>query len=401
MLHHFNRLALFTLWGWSAAALGQGLSQARSAAQLFNVTQATRTSEGALLLTWNRPCGFEFYGVVARLEGEKVLKVAVAGKPHSFLCMGLPAPTVTKIDDLDLSRIETIAPMSMTGSMRAELSDVSEVKITGRDRRIDAVYESRCGSEVGMVFRRSDRNRLEVGVLEVAPRQKFAAAGGASCSYLQVPVSLGHLTKKAVKQGVTALAPMPKNINRAVILSIAPSQIQSSTNTGISLIYRRACNEAPVGLAVTELDGSNTVHVGVIVARYPNVRCSAQSKPAGWDVMTRSVTIDPKATIQPLDPQTYAAHTLNLRTPARFQKAPQVGLMLNTLGSCTRPVASVFAHDSAGHLAVGVLTLSTPSRCNSAMKEVSLVAPVQLSRDAVSKGQDKVFPLRLAGISRS
>jgi hypothetical protein len=259
--------------------------------------------------------------------------------------------------------------------------------------RLTAVYEPRCGRDLGTLIRRAGRRRLELAFVEQQPLGERRSCGERPRTRRITALDL------SAHFAIAPLRDAPKALSREFTLALAPVEAGgirvadgSSAAGGVTVRYRRACNEAPVGLVLGEGDEGAT-QVGVLVARYYNLPCSA---PAAWAALTETgLTLPRRDAVTALAPVAAGA-ALRLHQPTRLSRDAG-DLDVGFLADCGATYG-VYAHDWRGALSVGVLSVRQPrgpgSRCKKAPGEVSL----SQSFVASSVPAGELYPMRLWGL---
>lgn len=337
----------------------------------------------ALRLHVELPCGGSFYGLVTRAAKKGTLEVAAAVAQNNIVCTSMPEPTEVVVDYLATTGFKVIAPMvidpAQTRLLVARIQDLRIVKAGKATRsKLSATYEPRCGRMVGTLVRQTGARNLEVAIVERPDGMTLAA-----CSARPRTRTITALNLKP-RMKVRALRDKPASLNRAFELSLV--EVRTGTvhmvkNGGISLTYRRACNQAPVGIVLGtpgRVEGRVVVTVGVLVARYFNHSCPVGAPAENWEKLQESgLSLPVAADIAIIAP---ANDGLTLHTPTKMSRKG-VNLRISHAETCGRETFAVYGRDGRGALAVGVLThqalqaSAVASSCKKVPSEVSLAQP--------------------------
>lgn len=349
------------------------------------------------------PCGGEYYGLVASADKKGHLKVAAAVQQDSIVCTSLPESVEVLVDYLAITRFKTIEPMKVDegGNPRLLVARISDLRLVqaGEDSNLSAVYEPRCGRDVGTLIRKVGKGRLELAFVE-SPAGMPSMDGCESRQKQRVITALDT----AAPFKVAALKDKPKSLSRAFRLKLAPlakNGVRANPGVagGLSLTYQRKCNEAPVGIVLgapqKAKDGKPTVKVGVLVAEYYNFPCAAtnRGKDGGFATISdRDLTLPVGARVVAAK----AAGELALLQPTKIRHTNGKGVIVSANASCKEEAEAVYTRDARGALSVGVLTGAVEMQlggapCKDGRGELSLTQPYVMPR--VKAGQ--LFGMRL------
>ena len=346
------------------------------------------------------PCGSKYYGLVALGDKKSgVMQVAAAVTEASVLCTSMPETVEVGVEFLATRSFRKIAPMAVNAGMRVVAVPVEEVRLAagGAKRELFAVYTRRCGRDLGALVHRVGRHQLEIAIIEdVASRERTI-----SCLAAPKPHRLNVLSLN----NELSIRPLPdrsKSLARVFTLQLAPVRSLSATVSGLSLEYQRLCNEAPLGMVVGS-SAKGEARIGMLVARFPNVRCPVELAKSRWVRadeaalnLPSQIALRPIATVSHEALQLNAPSTLNL-----VRRAGRAVIQIDYIDSCHMPYA-VYAHDAQGLLSVGVLSIGSAT-LNAAMssgactRSPDILAIVQ---PFVSLGvkAEQVYPLRIRGL---
>ena len=383
-------------------ALGCWASSAKAAMPKLQLRPAIPQGYAGeiLRLQVTLPCGSKYFGLVA-LEDKKsgVMEVAAAVTEASVLCTSMPETVEVGVEFLATRSFKKIAPMAVNAGMRVTTVPVEEVRLAanGSKRNLFAVYTRRCGRDLGTLVHRVGRYQLEIAMIEdIASRERTI-----SCLAAPKP----HRLKVLGHNGDFSIRPLPdrsKSLARVFTLQLAPVRSLSATASGLSLEYQRQCNEAPLGMVL----GSSAVgeaRIGMLVARFPNVRCPDELAKSVWvRAEEAALNLPSQTALRPIAPVSNEA--LKLSAPSNLNlgyRADRAVITIDYIDSCQMPYA-VYAHDAQGLLSVGVLSIGS-AKSNEAMgsracaRSPDLFAIVQ---PFVSLGvkADQVYPLRVRGL---
>jgi hypothetical protein len=206
----------------------------------------------------------------------------------------------------------------------------------------------------------------------------------------------------------------------------------TTTASGLSLEYQRRCNEAPIGVVVSSPqvgELKRQIQVGMLVARFPNLHCAAEASTAGDAALASGASVDqtswvalqeteinlPRAaSLVALNPQ--QGMDLQLRAPDQLTLAGQresqkmLRMSYSMSGRCGAAYA-VYAHDSQGMLAVGILTIGAMGAMGAGVSTgeewSALNRPCDDHQGGLVLNQpfvsatveaERVYPLRLKGL---
>lgn len=377
-------------------ALQAGAAQAFPRLQLHPV-ELVGYKGNDLRLRVELPCGSTFYGLIARTAAKGRLEVAAAVAQESIVCTLLPKPVEIVADYLATTGFDVISPMAVDpAKTRIQIAKIQDLRIMGREgsrTKLTAVYEPRCGQAVGTLVRQTEVGRLEIAVAE---RPQGMAVGG--CTARPRSRSITALDVKP-KVRVSALRDKPSSLGRAFELRLAEVRPQAvrAGQSGITVSYKRACNEAPVGL-VLGAPSKTTVQVGMLVAHYYNYPCGAGAPESSWGEHSDSdLAIPAGSALVAISPETSSA-SLTLATPLKMVRRG-AELEVGHLSMCAGNVFAVYGRDGRGALSVGVLTLAGESvltgasSCKMGSGKVSLTQPFI----AKSVKQGELAAMRLKG----
>jgi hypothetical protein len=327
-----------------------------------------------LRLSVELTCGSSFYGLLASLDDESTLRLAAVVEQGAIVCTSFPEARELVVDFLATRGVTQIAPMEVDERRsRVTIAPITAIKTTPRKNgvsRLKVAYEPRCGKALGTIIRRAGPQRLEIGMAE----RPYELAELTSC---QARSRIALIKSLSLTPGtrVTSLRRAPRSsLSRAYELRLAPIKTGSIQRLepfgGVSVTFKRACNEAPVGIV---LDGDATEpRVGVVVARYPNYRCPKGAKASEWSSLMNYDLKLPEQVRLTAIPSGDA--TLQIALPARYARTAP-GLDVRYVGGCSRALGVVYAHDGKGKLALGIVSRQAASSCNGTPAEVSLPQP--------------------------
>lgn len=332
-------------------------------------------------------CGAKFYGLLSQRDHDGNLQLAALVERDQIFCAKIPEKSEITVDFIDIKHTKKLTAMALDRPLRIRLASVSGIKrqsTTSGGTTLSLVYESTCRPIAGVILRRNTSHQIEVGIAEQATNNK--------CPSRSAITEVKSLTISSGSRLLALRTAQQASIYRQHQLRIAPVNIESirkvSSNRGFSTLYRRRCNEAPVGLIVGGT--ANAPQIGVLVAHYPNFRCLPNQPEWTWLRFTSSdLTIGDNAkTFAP----SKASSTLSVGLAARYSQTAK-GLNIAYIKGCSRPLGVVYSPLESGKLAIGILTASNSSSCKEAPSEVSLthtfVSPSSLTKDLI--------PLKLKG----
>lgn len=354
-------------------------------------------------LSVDLPCGGEYYGLVASADTKGRLKVAAAVVQDAIVCTSTAETKEIMVDYLAVTRFKTIEPMNVNeGNPRLLVARISDLRLVqaGEASNLSAVYEPRCGRDIGTLIRKVGKGRLEIAFVE-SPAGMPAMDG---CELRQKKRVITALDTAAPFK-VAALKDKPKSLSRAFRLKLAPlaqGGVKASPGTsGLSVTYKRECNEAPVGIVLgaptRSKDGKPAVKVGVLVAEYYNFPCAAATtgKTGGMAVLSdRDLTLPVGAKVLAMREK----GELSVLQPTKIRHTNGQGVVLSANASCREEADAVYTRDGRGALTVGVLTGAVETEmgkapCRNPGDDVSLKQPFVSTRIKTGMLQ----PLKLKG----
>ncbi len=352
-------------------------------------------------LSVDLPCGGEYYGLVASVGKQGHLKVAAAVVQDSIVCTSTSEPVELLVDYLAITRFKTIEPMAVDeGNPRLLIARISDLRLVqaGEDANLAAVYEPRCGRDLGTLIRKVGKSRLEIAFVE-SPAGMPSVDGCESRQKKRVITALDT----AASFKVAALKDKPKSLSRAFRLKLAPlapNGVRAAPATsGLSVSYQRKCNQAPVGIVLGAplrgKDGKPAVKVGVLVAEYYNFPCAAAQ--TGKDGGT--ATLSDRDLTLPVGARVLAMKSkgeLTVLQPTKIRHTNGNGVVISANASCRDEAAAIYTRDARGALTVGVLSGAVEATlggatCKDGSAELLLSQPFVASR--VKAGQ--LFGMRL------
>ncbi len=355
----------------------------------------------AVKLSVDLPCGGEYYGLVASADKKGRLKVAAAVVQDSIVCTSTSEPIEVLVDYLAITRFKTIEPMIVDeGNPRLLVARISDLRLVqaGEDSNLAAVYEPRCGRDMGTLIRKVGKGRLEIAFVE-SPAGMPSVDGCESRQKKRVITALDT----AASFKVAALKDKPKSLSRAFRLKLAPlvpNGVRAAPGTpGLSVSYQRKCNEAPVGIVLGAplrgQDGKPSVRVGVLVAEYYNFPCAATHTGKDGGIATlsdRDLTLPVGARVLAMK----AKGELTVLQPTKIRHTNGNGVVISANASCREQAEAIYTRDARGALTVGVLSGAVETElggapCKDGSAELSLSQPYVASR--VKAGQ--LFGMRL------
>jgi hypothetical protein len=348
------------------------------------------------------PCGGEFYGIIASTnEKKKTMALAAAVSQDSIVCTSMPSQREVVIDYLDVTGFKSIEPMIVGGNPRisiARISDLKMVRSKNSGNRLKVVYEPKCGRSIGTLIRQSEKQRLEIAMVE-KPRSGEVAGSCAGESAEKVITAIDTSARKKVG----ALQSNVKSLSRQYELKmvpINPKGIKTGKNGGISFSYRKGCNDAPVGVVVSSeknIRGEKTALIGMLVANYYNIPCVGKLGKSTLAEHKDSTILIPSGTkVALFNPS--ELNGLVVKAPTRISKEGSTGrknIVLKHSASCNQVIGGVYSRDAQGGISVGILTAGDDSSdvCKSAASDVSLLQPYFIGHLRM----ETLYPLKLKG----
>jgi hypothetical protein len=350
------------------------------------------------------PCGGEFYGIIASTnEKKKSMALAAAVSQDSIVCTSMPSQKEVVIDYLDVTGFKTIEPMTVGSNPRisiARISDLKMVRSKSSGNRLKVVYEPKCGRSVGTLIRQTDKQNLEIAMVE-KPRTGEVSSSCPSESAEKVITAIDTTVRKKVG----ALQSSVKALSRQYALKLVPINpqgIKTGKNGGVSFSYRKGCNDAPVGVVVSSeknIRGQKTALIGMLVANYYNIPCVGKLAKSSLAEHKDSTILIPSGTkIALFNPN--ELNSLVVKAPTRITKEGTTGrknIVLKHSASCNQVIGGVYSRDAEGGVSVGILTEGdeTSNACKNASGDVSLSQPYFIGHQRM----ETLYPLRLKGQS--
>ena len=371
-----------------------------------------------LEISVQKPCGSEFVGLVTAPAKKGRLHIAAAVRTGDVMCMSMPEQERHLINYLATRDFKVIAPLDVSKWRgRFVISTISDLRLFDKQKKgegeetemakaLQGVHHTKCGQHVGTLIRQMDKQKLEVAFVEHlvrgsrtsdCPREQKVRRIKAIKLTTGLKVATYRENKTSPSQYKLRLA----KIDRA--------SFRRMEKGGVSFQYLRNCNEAPIGIVVgkrslaKKRSGGARVRrqaVGMLVAHYPGLKCSAQEAAEAWTpYRTKDVSIPRNWQVR-LMSQTKSTDSLKLKSPlemAKLSKQKKKGLFVDFIRGCDLTVGAVYARSlwaaSESVLAVGVLSRKAGVQCKKRVTQASLFQPF-VSRDVQVTD---MFPLRIRG----
>lgn len=359
----------------------------------------------SLRISVSVPCGGEFYGLIASTNDKtKTMALAAAVSQEAIVCTSMPNEQEILISYLDVAGFKSIEPMTVSGAARlsvARISDMTIVKSKTKGDRLKVVYEPRCGSSIGTLIRQTDRDRLELAMVE----KPAAGMQTGKCSRDPAEREITAIDTKT-RTRVAALKDTVKSLTRVFTLKMAPINpkgIRIGKNGGVKFKYKKRCNDAPLGVVVSDekmVGGKKTALIGMLIANYYNLPCTGTNEGSTWAEFKDSTILIPAGVKLGLY-STKELTGLAVKAPTRISKqgkGARKHLVLKHSAACGQIVGGVYSRDSQGGLAVGILTQGqhlSSNECKNGSGDVSLSQPYFIGHQRM----EALFPLRLKGQS--
>lgn len=351
------------------------------------------------------PCGGEFYGLIASTNDKtKSMALAAAVSQESIVCTSMPSEQEVVISYLDVTGFKSIEPMTVQGTARltvARISDMKLVKSKGKSDRLKVVYEPRCGRSIGTLIRQTDDDRLELAMVE----KPATGMQTGKCSRDPAESEITSINTK-IRKRVAVLRDTVKSLTRVFTLKLAPinpKSIRLGKNGGVKFKYKKSCNDAPLGVVVSDekiVGGKKTALIGMLIANYYNIPCAGTKETPVWSTF-KDATILVPAGVKLALYSTKEMTGLAVKAPIRISKQGKSGrkyLVLKHSATCGQIVGGVYSRDSQGGLSIGILTKGqqlSSNECKNGSGDVSLSQPYFIGHQRM----EALFPLRLKGQS--
>lgn len=346
-----------------------------------------------LKIAYDLPCGATFYGVVAKEESSKRLRLGVAYLMGDVRCISLPAREETVLNFINTTGYDSISPLK-TSSVRSrfvqnKMIDVRVVR-SKKNPKLQLISEPSCGVDLGTLIRQTGSHKLELARLEKLTARQYRA--GCPKTQQIKDVKAIRITKNL---SVGIIPKKVRDLDRSFSLhlsQIRDGSVKRLKKRGVALSYLRKCNEAPVGVVMDRKiqNGKPSLKVGMLVARYFNMKCK---EPDAWTPYTNTTVVMGKK-IQPTLMKK-GSNSFSLVSPTAFSrqgKRRRSGVSIDYIDSCSSLKGVVYTGSkSRSHL--GVLTAAHKGSCSKKVAEVSLFQPF-LSKRVLLKN---LRPLHLMG----
>ncbi len=337
--------------------------------------------EDRIHVSYQRQCGAIFAGFTLRTSSQKELFVAVATERPNFRCMGLTGIEELIIPKLKGSDFAAVLSLNTTTEpVHLKLSPVqnfNQVHEADGEYRFELLYTSQCGTALGVnLFPKA--NGYELSVLE-GRSSRFD-----NCNRATKLVQYPHLNLSHAP--LTALANFDEDTRdpRFTLRRVKTQLMQKQGYTQVQ--YLRRCDEAPVGLVRTETDDG--LVLSVLVARYPEVKCLADSPEKIWTAYPEKIR-DKNILPYAGDKKT---RQLLIKRPSSYG-VDNDNLSISTYASCQNDIGIISRTTAKGY-AVGILEAPSSTPCNSGLKEVTYTYNWNYERGVPRD----VKPLQLVGL---
>jgi hypothetical protein len=203
-----------------------------------------------------------------------------------------------------------------------------------------------------------------------------------------------HLANRGRHLKVDLLNVTPRDlatVYRVKQAYIEASSVQIASDFGIAFKYRRLCNEAPIGMAISKkIDGS--LGISMVVASYYNDRCGTTGK---YGILssfkTRNVKLGPAKVFVDVDAKPHPK-VLRIIRPNQYLTEPRGGINIRLFDDCQTSQSIIVGDSNQRDIFLGILQSASATGCKNKLKEVSWYLPyVQL------RPLSKVRPLALWG----
>ena len=344
-------------------------------------------AEGHVSAAFVQGCDRRFAGFVYRATPAGELEVGVLIRRAHARCLGL---TGMSQQLLPLVRAQDFAAISsLNPSLEARTVTLTPMQNIHRTRShlretLHAVYTSLCGTPIGLVIQ-PQASQLDVGLLESRRLHREP------CQRTTAVYSVAGLRLEQL--GQTGLIASEKDPLPSYSLRRTPVQLQALvTATGtqaFKLRYRRACNEAPIGLVQRDEAGHRSV--SMLVAHYDTMKCPSHAPQTFWSPWHE--LLHAPAHLAIFTVRADQEEKLRIVRPLAYKILAREGasrLEIKTISSCQRDLGLVSRSAAAG-LALGILQTSATPSCNSPLKRVTYQFEVDL------RPQAQIKPLQLVG----
>lgn len=353
-------LMVFAIYA-STPCLSQGKPR-----QYLAPTLVTSNTNDHVVVTYELPCDAELKGIIVRPQGDS-LEVGALIEAGKASCAAMNQFKVTTLPQLIRSSFKSIYalnPQDYYG--KPNLRPFIQLQKTENEQQqglIQGIYQSRCGSPVGIVF----SPKGHINFLEMrAPNVEQA------CQATQEMIELAGLHLR--DRQLLRLRIQDSNENfKLIATSIRKNSLRHSKSR-LSFYYLRQCNEAPVGPMIYSKAGH--MFVQMIVAQYPFVQCAENTPRYVWSPITFtrfSLSANKKwRAVTRRSQQSYSAIAPYHIERAAGTTSAEAFARIFTMGGCSQ-ISGYLALERTGAVYLSALIPSTDkiSRCQTALKSVS------------------------------
>ncbi len=346
-------------------------------------------SQGQVTAAFMQGCDRDFAGFIYRSPTAGTLEVGVLIRRAHNRCLGLAGMSQRILPLVQAQDFGSIISMNPSQEARSiTLAPMQNIHRTGAapHETLHAVYTSLCGTPVGLLIQ-AQPDRLAIGLVE-SSRFRPGPCQRTTRIYSTSGLRLENL-------GEPGLVQHEKDPVPTYSLRRAPLQLQAlsthAQSTSYKVRYRRACNEAPIGIVQQDAAGQRTL--SMLVAHFTTMECPRSGPQVFWSPWKEEVHVPSALSIRTIPAE--QAEELRLVRPVSYKVSRATGerpstLQIKSISSCHRDLGLVSLRGSGG-IALGILQTSKAPSCNFPLKKVTY----QLEMDL--RPQMAIKPLQLVG----
>lgn len=381
---------------WLAFAPQLGHSEILAAKQVITLTPIRDlqvTAKSQVVYSFLKPCQSEALGLfVHPSQKGQLLRLAVIIRQNGVQCAGMPTLETRLVSVFKLSGVKQLVKMHssrVTGQLR--LGRVASLRQVGPFGQVEGIWQRSCAKWQGYVVQHDQSGaRLGLGFLESIDKGQ------------QLNCQAGQEVRRPRfinSKNLTSLYPLNERLplERAFHLRLAPidrgSVSVAEGGAGITLRYRKRCNESPVGVVVGRPRSQGLMQVGMVVAHFYNRKCGTdEGKPAYFEYTSPTYPIDSSFRLVAMPPSRGFGE-FNIKVPLQFGfRGPE--LQAKVLGSCQRDVGVVYGGGYKDQLMIGILEkVPSKTECKKPTKQLFFKQPYFLS----SSDRMSHYPMKVEG----
>ena len=356
--------------------------------------------EGSLNATFGLACNATFLGMAYFIAPDhRTLLIGATERIGTKLCAGFERTRVVDMSEIDPS---TYKPESITAKQAGQrvlfyhVQQIRDTPLSPDHSLLQVSYETTCHPRpVGLLLSKNRPSTSEATIISLfSDKSKDILIDRKSDCPTQVNMIKLRLASRGHRLKVDLLNVTPRDLEKVYRVKqayIDTSSVQISPDFGVAFKYKRLCNEAPIGMAISKkIDGS--LGISMIVASYYNDRCRTTTK---YSILssfrTLNIKMDPAKVFvdvlaQPLP------KVLRIIRPNQYLTEPRGGINIKLLDDCQTSQSIIVGDSNQRDVFLGILQNASATGCKNKLKEVSWYLPyVQL------RPLSKVRPLALWG----